>query len=114
MAGSIDVEGNLTVSGGTIIALGGICETPSNQDVCTYINDSLRLAKGSYSFKDAKGSEILSFELDEEYKSIWLSSDQIKKGNSYVIEKDGIAVDQWKQSAIKVGSVDGQAQRSGR
>ncbi len=114
VAGSIDVEGNLTVSGGTIIALGGICEMPSNQDVCTYINDSLRLAKGSYSFKDAKGSEILSFELDEEYKSIWLSSDQIKKGNSYVIEKDGIAVDQWKQSAIKVGSVDGQAQRSGR
>lgn len=113
-AGSIDVEGNLTASGGTIIALGGICETPSDQDVCTYINDSLCLAKGSYSLKDDKGSEILSFELDEEYTSIWLSSDQIKKGNSYVIEKDGIAVDQWKQAAARVGSADGQAQRTGR
>ena len=48
VSGSIDVDGNITITGGTCVALGGICETPVNS-VNAYVFSSVSFNAGSYS-----------------------------------------------------------------
>lgn len=62
VSGSIDVDGNITITGGTCVALGGICETPVNS-VNAYVFSSVSFNAGSYSVKDSSGNEIISFTL---------------------------------------------------
>lgn len=44
VSGSIDVDGNITITGGTCVALGGICETPVNS-VNAYVFSSVSLTQ---------------------------------------------------------------------
>ena len=68
VSGSIDVDGNITITGGTCIALGGICETPVNS-VNAYVFSSVSFNAGSYSVKDSSGNEIISFTLNNSYSN---------------------------------------------
>ena len=54
VSGSIDVDGTVTITGGTCVALGGICETPVNS-VNAYVLSSVSFSSGSYSLIDASG-----------------------------------------------------------
>lgn len=68
VSGSIDVDGNITITGGTCIALGGICETPVNS-VNAYVFSSVSFNTGSYCVKDSSGNEIISFTLNNSYSN---------------------------------------------
>lgn len=68
VSGSIDVDGNITITGGTCVALGGICETPVNS-VNAYVFSSVSFNAGSYSVKDSSGNEIISFTLNNSYSN---------------------------------------------
>ena len=57
VSGSIDVDGTVTITGGTCVALGGICETPVNS-ANAYVLSSVSFSSGSYSLKDSSGNEI--------------------------------------------------------
>ena len=71
VSGSIDVDGNITITGGTCVALGGICETPVNS-VNAYVFSSVSFNAGSYSVKDSSGNEIISFTLNNSYSNSWI------------------------------------------
>ena len=71
VSGSIDVDGNITITGGTCVALGGICETPVNS-VNAYVFSSVSFNAGSYSVKDSSGNEIISFTLNNSYSNGWI------------------------------------------
>lgn len=84
MAGSIDCERGLTVTGGNVIALGGVCETPGGASTsCTVIFNRTALKAGKYLITDAQGAELLSFELDSSYSSGWISLEAFVKSGKY-------------------------------
>ena len=107
VAGSVDVDRTLTVTGGTVIALGGICETPTADKVCVYISQNTSFASGSYALKDSSGETIAEFTLSSDYSSVWVASDKISVGESYSFVKDGDEVATWEQTASQVGSGGG-------
>ncbi|MBQ6183565.1 MAG: carbohydrate-binding domain-containing protein [Clostridia bacterium] len=107
VAGSVDVDRTLTVTGGTVIALGGICETPTADKVCVYISQNTSFASGSYALKDSSGETIAEFTLSSTYSSVWVASDKIAVGESYSFVKDGDSVLDWEQTSSQVGSGGG-------
>ena len=104
MAGSIDADGSISVTGGTVIALGGICETPENGSVCTYISSGTSFAAGDYVLSDSNGNEIVAFTLPASYSSCWISSDRFELGGGYKLTNSGTEVLSWTQSSATVGS----------
>lgn len=103
MAGSIDVDGNVTITGGTAVALGGICETPANS-VNGYVLSSVSFSQGSYSLKDSSGNEILSFTLNASYSNGWICSSDLKTGSEYTLSLDGSPVANWTQESGTMGA----------
>ena len=93
MAGSIDCEMGLTVTGGNVIALGGICETPEGASTnYTVTFNRTTLSVGKYLVTDAEGTELLSFELDSSYSGGWISLEAFVKSGKYEILRDGTRV----------------------
>lgn len=93
MAGSIDCEMGLTVTGGNVIALGGICETPEGASTnYTVTFNRTTLSVGKYLVTDAEGTELLSFELDSSYSGGWISLEAFVKSGKYEITCDGTRV----------------------
>ena len=84
MAGSIDVDREITIKGGTCIALGGICEYPQGCESLIYNRQSF--AAGDYSLTDSEGNEILSFTLAEDYSCGWICSDLIDANEDYTLQ----------------------------
>ena len=84
VSGSIDVDGTVTITGGTCVALGGICETPVNS-VNAYVLSSVSFSSGSYSLKDASGNEVISFTVDGSFSNGWICSDTLTTGPSYTL-----------------------------
>ena len=103
MAGSIDVDGSVTITGGTAVALGGICETPANS-VNGYVLSSVSFSQGSYSLKDSSGNEILSFTLNASYSNGWICSSDLKTGSEYTLSHDGSPVANWTQESGTMGA----------
>ena len=103
MAGSIDVDGSVTITGGTAVALGGICETPANS-VNAYVLSSVSFSQGSYSLKDSSGNEILSFTLNASYSNGWICSSDLKTGSEYTLSHDGSPVANWTQESGTMGA----------
>ncbi len=105
VAGSVDVENSLTVTGGTIVALGGICEYPSGGDnCCTVVMSSQSLSDGSYKVEDAAGKAVIEFTVEGNYKAVWMSSELLETGGSYTLAKDGSEVYSWTQSSQLEGA----------
>ena len=104
MAGSVDLDGTISVTGGTLVALGGICETPNGSgDCCTVLMSGQSFAAGEYTVTD--GSKTLfSFTVDASCQSGWIASDTLSQGGSYQILKDGSSVYSWSQTSQSVGS----------
>ncbi|MBO4838204.1 MAG: carbohydrate-binding domain-containing protein [Lachnospiraceae bacterium] len=104
MAGSVDLDGTISVTGGTLVALGGICETPNGSgDCCTVLMSGQSFAAGEYTVTD--GSKTLfSFTVDASCQSGWIASNTLSQGGSYQILKDGSSVYSWSQTSQSVGS----------
>ena len=103
MAGSVDADGTVTVTGGTIVALGGICQLPSDGSVNTYVSNGTGFSAGEYRIADASGNTIFSFTLSGSYSSCWIASDAFRLSGSYTVEKDGAALLSWTQSSATEG-----------
>ena len=100
VSGSIDVDGNITITGGTCIALGGICETPVNS-VNAYVFSSVSFNSGSYSVKDSSGNEIISFTLNS---NGWICTSALTTNTEYTLYCDGSSLTNWTQSAGTMGA----------
>ena len=103
VSGSIDVDGNITITGGTCIALGGICETPVNS-VNAYVFSSVSFNAGSYSVKDSSGNEIISFTLNNSYSNGWICTSALTTNTEYTLYCDGSSLASWTQSAGTMGA----------
>ena len=103
VSGSIDVDGNITITGGTCIALGGICETPVNS-VNAYVFSSVSFNAGSYSVKDSSGNEIISFTLNNSYSNGWICTSALTTNTEYTLYCDGSSLAGWTQSAGTMGA----------
>ena len=98
VSGSIDVDGTVTITGGTCVALGGICETPVNS-VNAYVLSSVSFSSGSYSLKDASGNEVISFTVDGSFSNGWICSDTLTTGTSYTLYRGSDSVADWTQES---------------
>lgn len=103
VSGSIDVDGNITITGGTCIALGGICETPVNS-VNAYVFSSVSFNAGSYCVKDSSGNEIISFTLNNSYSNGWICTSALTTNTEYTLYCDGSSLTNWTQSAGTMGA----------
>lgn len=103
VSGSIDVDGNITITGGTCVALGGICETPVNS-VNAYVFSSVSFNSGSYSVKDSSGNEIISFTLNNSYSNGWICASALTTNTEYTLYCDGSSLTNWIQSAGTMGA----------
>lgn len=103
VSGSIDVDGNITITGGTCVALGGICETPVNS-VNAYVFSSVSFNAGSYCVKDSSGNEIISFTLNNSYSNGWICTSALTTNTEYTLYCDGSSLTNWTQSAGTMGA----------
>lgn len=103
VSGSIDVDGTVTITGGTCVALGGICETPVNS-VNAYVLSSVSFSSGSYSLKDASGNEVISFTVDGSFSNVWICSDTLTTGTSYTLYRGSDSVADWTQESGTMGA----------
>lgn len=103
VSGSIDVDGNITITGGTYVALGGICETPVNS-VNAYVFSSVSFNAGSYSVKDSSDNEIVSFTLNNSYSNGWICTSALTTNTEYTLYCDGSSLTNWTQSAGTMGA----------
>ena len=103
VSGSIDVDGTVTITGGTCVALGGICETPVNS-VNAYVLSSVSFSSGSYSLKDVSGNEVISFTVDGSFSNGWICSDTLTTGTSYTLYRGSDSVADWTQESGTMGA----------
>lgn len=103
VSGSIDVDGTVTITGGTCVALGGVCETPINS-ANAYVLSSVSFSSGSYSLKDASGNEVISFTFDGSFSNGWICSDTLVTGTSYTLYQGSDSIADWTQEAGTMGA----------
>lgn len=103
VSGSIDVDGTVTITGGTCVALGGVCETPVNS-VNAYVLSSVSFSSGSYSLKDASGNEVISFTVDGSFSNGWICSDTLTTGTSYTLYRGSDSIAVWTQESGTMGA----------
>lgn len=103
VSGSIDVDGTVTITGGTCVALGGICETPVNS-VNAYVLSSVSFSSGRYSLKDASGNEVISFTVDGSFSNGWICSDTLTTGTSYTLYRGSDSIADWTQESGTMGA----------
>lgn len=103
VSGSIDVDGTVTITGGTCVALGGICETPVNS-VNAYVLSSVSFSSERYSLKDSSGKEVISFTVDSTFSNGWICSDTLVTGTSYTLYRGSDSIADWTQEAGTMGA----------
>lgn len=103
VSGSIDVDGTVTITGGTCVALGGICETPINS-ANAYVLSSVSFSSGRYSLKDASGNEVISFTVDGTFGNGWICSDTLVTGTSYTLYRGSDSIADWTQESGTMGA----------
>lgn len=103
VSGSIDVDGTVTITGGTCVALGGVCETPINS-ANAYVLSSVSFSSGSYSLKDSSGNEVISFTVDGSFSNGWICSDTLTTGTSYTLYRGSDSIADWTQESGTIGA----------
>ena len=86
--GALDHDGDMTISGGTLIAAGssGMLELPStssSQNTICIVFTSTPSANTEFSLKDSDGSTIVSYTPSKQYASIIVSTPEIATNASY-------------------------------
>lgn len=103
VSGSIDVDGTVTITGGTCVALGGVCETPINS-ANAYVLSSVSFSSGRYSLKDASGNEVISFTVDGSFSNGWICSDTLTTGTSYTLYRGSDSIADWTHESGTMGA----------
>ncbi len=121
MSTGLDVDGTVSMTGGTLIAFNGLEKSPTANDTIHYAgtknanssggpggpgghgrstSTSSSLAAGNYVLS-GEGLEV-SFINDYIYSSFQIYSSNLVIGNTYTLSKDGSAVYSWNQSSNSV------------
>ena len=103
VSGSIDVDGTVTITGGTCVTLGGVCETPINS-VNAYVLSSVSFSSGRYSLKDSSGKEVISFTVDSTFSNGWICSDTLVTSTSYTLYRGSDSIADWTQESGTMGA----------
>jgi hypothetical protein len=103
VSGSIDVDGSVIVTGGTVFAMGGICETPEDS-VNAYVMSGQSFSAGEYVLKDSDGNEVISFTLENSYTNAWVASELLTTDSDYILTKDGEELLTWTQEDGTMGA----------
>lgn len=103
VSGSIDVDGTVTITGGTCVALGGVCETPINS-ANAYVLSSVSFSSGSYSLKNSSDDEVISFTVDGSFINGWICSDTLVTGTSYTLYRGSDSIADWTQESETMGA----------
>lgn len=103
VSGSIDVDGTVTITGGTCVALGGVCETPVNS-VNAYVLGSVSFSSGRYSLKNSSDDEVISFTVDGSFINGWICSDTLVTGTSYTLYRGSDSIADWTQESGTMGA----------
>ena len=103
VSGSIDVDGTVTITGGTCVALGGVCETPVNS-VNAYVLSSVSFSSGRYSLKNSSDDEVISFTVDGSFINGWICSDTLVTGTSYTLYQGSDSIADWTQESGTMGA----------
>lgn len=103
VSGSIDVDGTVTITGGTCVALGGVCETPINS-ANAYVLSSVSFSSGSYSLKNSSDDEVISFTVDGSFINGWICSDTLVTGTSYTLYRGSDSIADWTQESGTMGA----------
>lgn len=103
VSGSIDVDGTVTITGGTCVALGGVCETPVNS-ANAYVLSSVSFSSGSYSLKNSSDNEVISFTVDSTFSNGWICSDTLVTGTSYTLYRGSDSIADWTQESGTMGA----------
>lgn len=103
VSGSIDVDGTVTITGGTCVALGGVCKTPINS-ANAYVLSSVSFSSGSYSLKNSSGKEVISFTVDGTFGNGWICSDTLVTGTSYTLYRGSDSIADCTQESGTMGA----------
>jgi len=104
MAGTMDVDGTVSVTGGSLISLGGTECYPGSSSCNTVFVSSVSFSSGTYTVTDSSGNTVLSFTVSGSYSGGYICSDALTIGESYTLSKSGSSVYTWTQSSQTVGS----------
>ena len=98
------------MTGGTVVALGGICETPNSSNCGTVVMSGTSFSSGTYIVKDSSGNTLITFSVSGTYSSGWIASEYIEpsSNSNYTLYKDGSSFYSWTQSSNTVGSSSSQ------
>ena len=93
MNGSLDYDGSFDISGGTLIASGSSGMLQATSDTSTQHSFVMTFSESqkagtSIQVKDASGSEFITITPSKEFQSIFISSPNLKNGESYVLYAD--------------------------
>ena len=116
--GALDVDGTITVTGGTIVAAGAMEALPSSSSVnyvkfgqasqmggmpgfSTSTGGSVTFTSGSYTVYDSSNNSLFSFDFNYNYTNMWIASDQFVKNQSYTL-KNSTTTYSWTQSSQAV------------
>ena len=103
VSGSIDVDGTVTITGGTCVARKGICKTHV-KCVKVFFYFSLTLISVRYSLKDSSGKQVISFTVDSTFSNGWICSDTLVTGTSYTLYRGSDSIADWTQEAGTMGA----------
>jgi len=90
--GPLDYDGECAVTGGELIIYGatGMWQNPSNTSTQYSLSFQLSGNNGDeIVLKDSSGTEIATFETQKAYGAITISSEKIKKGETYTLYQNG-------------------------
>lgn len=95
--GALDYNGEFEISGGTLIAVGssGMAQAPSDGTTQLSIAGNLDTAQeagSTLTLTDSSGKVLLSFTPDKAYQFVAFSSADLKSGETYGINVDGVSV----------------------
>ncbi|MBQ7499283.1 MAG: carbohydrate-binding domain-containing protein [Clostridia bacterium] len=97
LSGSVDADGALTVSGGTVIALGKIADAPSDGSTGIYLSDGRTIGAGGYSIVGEDGKTVINFAVDGDYSLGWICSDKLQSGENYKLISGEVTAAEWTQ-----------------
>lgn len=93
--GALDYNGTFTITGGTLLAGGssGMAQAPGTDSSQKSLMISLTAAAGStVEVKDSSGAVVASYSPTRQIGSLVVSNDQIKEGETYTVYVDGTSV----------------------
>ncbi len=88
--GALDYDSVFQVNGGTLIAVGasGMMQTPSSDSSIysiSYVYSNTQQANTKVTIKNSDDEEIISYTPSKNYESVIISTEQLKKGETYTI-----------------------------